>query len=87
MAASMTPTMVISVPLAHQERVVTSAFEAPTIKCAIVLMMKDATTAGIPTVKKNGMIGMNPPMAVETAAEMVERIGLGKLSSDKPSSS
>ena len=29
-------------------------------------MMNEAITAGIPTVKKNGMIGTNPPMAVET---------------------
>src|SRR3977135_3996533 len=86
-AASTTPTMVISAPVAHQGRAVTSAFDAPTAKCAIVLMMKDATTAGIPTVKKNGMIGIKPPMAVETLADNVERQGLGKFSSESPSPS
>src|SRR5438477_4081092 len=67
-AASRMPTMVISAPLAHHERVVTSALDAPTAKWAIVLMMKEAITAGIPTVKKKGMIGMKPPIAVESAA-------------------
>jgi hypothetical protein len=86
-AASITPTIVISAPVAHQGRAVTSAFDAPTAKCAIVLMMKDATTAGIPTVKKKGMIGMKPPMAVEMLADNVERQGLGKFSSESPSSS
>jgi hypothetical protein len=39
----------------------------------------------MPTAKKNGMIGMKPPMAVETLAEIVERSGWGKLSSESPS--
>ena len=50
-------------------------------------MMNEAMTAGMPTAKKNGMIGMKPPMAVETVAEMVERSGLGNDSSLRPSSS
>src|SRR5436189_6358639 len=87
MAASMMPTIVISAPLAHQDRVVTSDLAAPTAKCASVLMLKEAMTAGIPTVKKNGMIGTNPPIAVDTVAENVDRHGLGKVSSDNPSSS
>src|SRR5262245_19225083 len=87
MAASAMPTTVISAPLAHQGRVVTSAFEAPTAKCAAVLMTNDAITAGIPTVKKKGTIGMKPPIAVETVADTVERHGLGNISSDRPSSS
>ena len=74
-AASRMPTIVISAPLAHQDRVVTSAFDAPTTKCAIVLMTNDAITAGIPTVKKNGMMGMKPPMAVDTVADSVDRHG------------
>ena len=41
-------------------------------------MTNDAITAGMPTVKKNGMIGMKPPMAVETLAESVERQRVGK---------
>src|SRR5205814_3289977 len=86
-AASITPTAVISRPVAHHGRIVTSAFDAPTTKCAAVLMMNEAITAGIPTVKKNGMIGMKPPMAVETLADTVERHGFGKVSSLSPSSS
>src|SRR5437870_3913365 len=69
MAASMTPTMVISAPLAHHERVVTSDFAAPTAKCAAVLIMNDAITAGMPTAKTNGMIGTKPPTAVDTLAD------------------
>src|SRR6476619_2170079 len=87
MAASITPTMVISAPLAHHDLVVTNALDAPTAKWAMVLMMNEAITAGMPTVKKNGMIGMKPPMAVETAAEIVDRIGFGNVSSDNPNSS
>src|SRR5215216_5230152 len=83
----MTPTTVISVPLAHHERVVTSDLDAPTTKCDTVLMMKDAITAGMPTAKKNGMIGMNPPIAVDTVADSVDRQGLGNVSSLSPSSS
>src|SRR5207253_3204651 len=86
-AASMMPTSVISSPLAHHGRVVISAFEAPTAKCAMVLMMNDAMTAGMPTVNKNGMIGMNPPMAVEVPAENVDFSGFGNVSSESPSSS
>ena len=74
----MMPTAVISNPLAHQGLVVINAFDAPTAKCAMVLMMNEAMTAGMPTVKKNGMIGMNPPTAVEMPAENVDLIGFGK---------
>src|SRR3954467_13657188 len=87
MAASITPTTVISAPLAHHERVVTSDFDAPTTKYAAVLMTKEAITAGMPTVKKNGMIGMKPPIAVEAVADSVDRHGLGNVSSLRPSSS
>ena len=79
-AASITPTAVISAPLAHHDRVVTSDFAAPTTKWAPVLMMNDATTAGMPTVKKNGMIGTNPPIAVDSVADSVDRQGLGNVS-------
>ena len=75
MAASITPTIVIWKPLAHHERVVTSDLAAPTTKCASVLMMNEAITARIPTVKKNGMIGTNPPIAVDTLAEIVPHAG------------
>src|SRR5881394_1049277 len=74
-AASRTPTMVISAPLAYQLRFVTSDLAAPTAKWARVAMMNDAITAGIPTVKKNGMMGMNPPIAVDNPAESAERQG------------
>ena len=87
MAASSTPTIVISAPLAHQERVVTMDFAAPTAKWAAVLMMNDAMTAGMPTVKKNGMMGTNPPTAVDTLADRLERHGFGNVSSESPSSS
>ena len=80
MAASRTPTTVISSPLAHHARVVINAFDAPTTKCAIVLMMNDAITAGMPIVKKNGMMGMKPPTAVEMEAETVDRNGFGNVS-------
>src|SRR5262245_40072144 len=83
-AASRMPTTGVSSPLAQDGRVVTSAFEAPTAKCAIVLMMNDAMTAGMPTAKKNGTIGMKPPTAVEAAAEIVDLNGLGNVSSDNP---
>src|SRR5437868_4369765 len=87
MAASTIPTIVISAPLAHHDRVVTSDFPAPTAKCAAVLITNDATTAGIPTVKKNGTIGMKPPTAVESVADTVDRQGFGNVSSERPSSS
>ena len=79
-AASRMPTAVISRPVAHHGRVVTSAFDAPTTKWAAVLMMNEAITAGMPTVKKNGTIGMKPPTAVEMLADTVERHGFGKVS-------
>src|SRR5471032_776922 len=85
-AASRMPTIVISAPLAHHDRVVTSAFDAPTAKWASVLMMNDAITAGMPTVKKNGMIGMKPPTAVDRLAVPIERHGLGNVSALRPSS-
>src|SRR4026209_1442595 len=45
MPASITPTIVIPAPLAHHNRVVTSAFDAPTTKWARGLMTNDAITA------------------------------------------
>ncbi len=41
----MMPTIVISNPLAHQLRVVTILFAAPTAKCARMLIASDAMTA------------------------------------------
>ena len=61
-AASITPTIVISIPDAHQERRVISDFTAPTTKCATMLTAKAAITAGIPVMKKNGIIGMKAPI-------------------------
>src|ERR1700720_4598151 len=85
-AASITPTIVISNPDAHQERMVINDFNAPTAKCATMLTAKDATIAGTPLIKKNGMIGMNAPIAVESAAENAEVHGLPKCCCESPSS-
>ncbi len=70
--ASIIPTTVISIPEAHQERMVMSDLTAPTAKWARMLMMKAAITAGNPLMKKNGIIGMKAPTAVESAAEKAE---------------
>ena len=51
-----------------------------------MLMTKAATTADSPLMKKNGMIGMNAPTAVESAAEKEEVQGLPKCWADRPSS-
>ena len=66
----MTPIQVISKPDAHQERMVISDFNAPTIKWAAKLMPKEMITAVMPPMKKNGMIGTKAPIAVETAADV-----------------
>ena len=76
--ASITPTIVISKPEAHQERMVMSDLTAPTAKCARMLMTNAAITAGNPLMKKNGIIGMKAPIAVESAAEKAEVHWLGK---------
>ena len=68
----MTPTMVISNPDAHHERMVIKDFTAPTAKWARILTTNEAITASIPLIKKNGIIGMNAPMAVEIAAEAAD---------------
>src|SRR5258706_10714453 len=79
-AASAMPTIVISVPLAHHDRVVTSDLAAPTAKWATVLITKEAITAGIPTVKKKGMIGKKPPKAGDTPAANRARNRVGEVS-------
>src|SRR3954454_269561 len=78
--------MVISNPEAHQLRNVISDFTAPTAKWATMLITNAHTTAGIPLMKKNGMIGMNAPIAVEIAAEADDFQGEGKRCSESPSS-
>ena len=55
-----------------------SDFNAPTAKWAMMLITNAATTAGTPLIKKNGMIGMKAPIAVESAAENAEVHGLPK---------
>ena len=55
-----------------------SDFTAPTAKCARMLIANDAMTASMPLMKKNGMIGMKAPIAVETAAEIDDFHWLGK---------
>jgi hypothetical protein len=37
-----------------------------------MLIVNDAITASTPLRKKNGMIGMNAPIAVDTAAETAD---------------
>ena len=85
-AASMTPTIVISNPEAHQDRRVINDFTAPTAKWATILTAKAHITAGVPVMKKNGMIGMKAPIAVETAAEAEDFQGDGNRCSESPSS-
>src|SRR5678815_3678528 len=67
--ATMMPIQVISRPDAHHERIVISDFRAPTAKCATRLIPKEARTASKPPEKKNGIIGTNAPIAVETPAD------------------
>src|SRR5579864_364180 len=82
----MIPTSVISNPEAHQDLDVISDFAAPTTKCATMLTAKATITAANPPMKKNGMIGMNAPTAVDVAADSDDFHGLGKCRSDNPSS-
>lgn len=79
--SAMAPTAVISKPLLHHERIVISDLAAPTTKWAIKKMMAAVIIAGIPAAKKNGMIGMNAPTAVDTAPETAETQGLRRPSS------
>jgi hypothetical protein len=51
-------------------------FAAPTAKWATRETMAATITAGMPFKKKNGMIGMKAPMAVDRAPETAETIGL-----------
>jgi hypothetical protein len=51
-------------------------FAAPTTKCATSETVAATITAGIPAIKKKGMIGINAPMAVDKAPETAETIGL-----------
>jgi hypothetical protein len=63
---------------------VMSDLAAPTAKCAASEMTAAATTAGIPLMKKNGMMGMAAPTAVESAPEVAETQGLASASSLVP---
>src|SRR5208282_1152872 len=85
--ASPTPTTVISVPLFHHVRPVTSVFDAPTTKCASVLITNDHTNAVIPVKKINGITGTIAPAAVLTVALIADFHGFGNPFSDNPSSS
>src|SRR5579875_3720887 len=55
---------------------------APTAKCAASETMAEMMMAVYPPRKKNGMMGMKAPMAVESAAETAEVTGLRKPSSE-----
>src|SRR5204863_7580208 len=84
--ASITPIKLISGPEDHQERSVMDDLTAPTIKCAMILRANAQTIAAKPRMKKNGMMGMNAPTAVESADDADDFHGLGNRCSDKPSS-
>ena len=85
--ASPKPTTVISVPLFHHVRPVTITFDAPTAKCAAVLMANDQASAGIPDKNINGNTGTIAPTAVLTVALTADRHGFGNDFSDNPNSS
>src|SRR6266550_3239969 len=57
---------VISNREVHHERIVMSDFNALTSKCGTMLTANVAITAHIPVMKKNRMIGISAPIAVET---------------------
>ncbi len=80
----MIPTTAISVPDATQLRPVTNVFDAPTRKCATMLIMPAAIIAGNPPKKKKGITGIKAPSAVEMADAAADRVGLGKFSSASP---
>src|SRR5690348_1810325 len=81
-AASRIPTNVISKPDDHHGRAVMSDLEAPTRKWAAMLTAKAMITASNPPTKKKGMMGMNAPTAVETAADPEDTQGFGKWCSE-----
>src|SRR5689334_10271423 len=82
----MMPTTVISSPDDHHEREVISDFDAPTRKCAAMLTANAIATASNPPTKKNGMMGIKAPTAVDIAADPDDTQGLGKWCSESPSS-
>src|ERR1017187_1406454 len=86
-SASPTPTTVISAPLFNHERPVTITFDAPTAKCATVLIANDHTSAGVPDKNMKGITGTIAPAAVLNIALTADRHGFGNAFSDNPSSS
>ena len=58
-----------------------SDFAAPTAKWAASETMAEAMMALYPVMKKNGMMGIMEPTAVESAPEMAEVMGLLRASS------
>src|SRR5260370_41598015 len=74
-APSSAPIQVISNPLLHHDRIVIRDFAAPTAKCAASETIAATITAGIPVIKKNGMIGIKAPTAVDKAPETAATIG------------
>ncbi len=86
-APSTAPTTVISKPEDHQDRTVMRLLAAPTAKCAASETIAAAMTAGTPCRKKNGMMGMIAPTAVESAPELAETSGFDSASSEAPSRS
>src|SRR5579862_227728 len=86
-SASPTPTIVISAPLFNHDRPVTITFDAPTAKCASVLMTNDHTNAVVPDMNTNGITGTNAPAPVLTIALTAASHGFGNVFSDNPNSS
>ncbi len=80
---STAPKAVNSRPVLHHARTVIDDLAAPTTKWASNEITAATTIAGIPAIKKNGIIGMKAPVAVATAPTSAETAGMLKFSSDK----
>ena len=77
------PKAVNSRPVLHHARTVIDDLAAPTTKWANKEITAATIIAGIPVIKKNGMIGMDAPVAVATAPTSAETEGVLRFSSDK----
>ena len=69
--------IVISMPLFHGLKPVTTVLAAPIKKCANVLIANEKIMAEYPLIKKNGTIGMKAPAAVDRVADKADIQGLG----------
>ena len=80
---SAAPKAVNSRPVLHHARMVIDDLAAPTTKWANNEITPATVIAGTPVIKKNGMMGMNAPVAVATAPTSAETEGVLRFSSDK----